>query len=113
MVTATGVQSDFTLSQRSLRPSTLPRAVRPAIELVRRSNGAGFTRSKKHTHQLLGLSSATPSKRSAAGILLQSASCSTAARPMTRAKTSVWSEDESNCWLAESSSSLVWCVAVD
>ncbi|KAG6608973.1 GAF domain-containing protein [Phytophthora cinnamomi] len=51
-----GVQDGFTLSQRSLRPSTLPRAVRPPIELVRRSHGVGFTRSKKHTHQLLGLS---------------------------------------------------------
>ncbi|KAE8965567.1 hypothetical protein PF010_g28788, partial [Phytophthora fragariae] len=53
---AAGAQFGFTLSQRSLRPSTLPRAVRPPIELVRRSNGLGFTRSKKRFHQLLGLS---------------------------------------------------------
>ncbi|GMF28625.1 unnamed protein product [Phytophthora lilii] len=54
--TSTDVQDGFTLSQRSLRPSALPRAVRPPIELVRRSHGLCFTRSKKHTHQLLGLS---------------------------------------------------------
>ncbi|KAG3020365.1 hypothetical protein PC121_g11347 [Phytophthora cactorum] len=46
----------FTLSQRSLQPDALPRAVRPPIELVRHSRGLGFGRSNKRTHQVVGLS---------------------------------------------------------
>ncbi|KAF4042893.1 hypothetical protein GN244_ATG04812 [Phytophthora infestans] len=46
----------FTLSQRSLQPDALPRAVRPPIELVRHSRGLGFRRSNKRIHQVLGLS---------------------------------------------------------
>ncbi|GMF19936.1 unnamed protein product [Phytophthora fragariaefolia] len=56
VMNSNGIQDSFTLSQRSLRPSTLPRALHPPIELVRRSNGMGFTRSKKKTHQLMGMS---------------------------------------------------------
>jgi hypothetical protein len=51
-----GPPNGFTLCQRSLQPDALPRAVRPPIELVRRSRGMGFKRSNKRTHQLLGLS---------------------------------------------------------
>ncbi|KAG1705759.1 hypothetical protein DVH05_003509 [Phytophthora capsici] len=47
-------QDAFTLSQRSLNSGALPSALRPPVELVRRRNG--FTRSKKRTHQLMGLS---------------------------------------------------------
>ncbi|KAK1938899.1 hypothetical protein P3T76_008974 [Phytophthora citrophthora] len=46
----------FTLSQRTLQPSTLPRALRPPIELIRRDHGLKFKRSNRRTHQLLGLS---------------------------------------------------------
>ncbi|KAG7387938.1 hypothetical protein PHYPSEUDO_013336 [Phytophthora pseudosyringae] len=46
----------FTLSQRSLQPGTLPRAVRPPIELVRRGRSLGFKRSNKRARQLVGLS---------------------------------------------------------
>ncbi|KAL4159401.1 hypothetical protein PRNP1_005161 [Phytophthora ramorum] len=49
-------RNGFTISQRSLQPDILPRAVRPPIELVRRSRGLGFKRSNKRTHQLAGLS---------------------------------------------------------
>ncbi|KAL4134567.1 hypothetical protein PRIC2_004864 [Phytophthora ramorum] len=49
-------RNGFTISQRSLQPDVLPRAVRPPIELVRRSRGLGFKRSNKRTHQLAGLS---------------------------------------------------------
>ncbi|KAL3659102.1 hypothetical protein V7S43_015986 [Phytophthora oleae] len=46
----------FTLSQRTLQPSTLPRSLRPPIKLVRQGHGLKFKRSNKRMHQLLGLS---------------------------------------------------------